>query len=64
MIEPGEEFLVISGGGANLADATRASEAYGAGFRQAEVELERIAAVWNGSGPLATPTASVLRRRW
>lgn len=48
VIEPGEEFLTLSGGGANLSEVGRAGEAYEAGVRQARLELDRIRAVWNG----------------
>lgn len=48
VIEPGEEFLTLSGGGANLSEVGRAGEAYEAGVRQARLELDRIHAVWNG----------------
>lgn len=47
-IEPGAEFLALSGGGANLLDAGRAGEAYDAGLRQARTELDRVRAVWDG----------------
>lgn len=48
VIEPGEEFLVLSGGGADLMDVGRGGEAYEAGLRQARVELDRVRAAWNG----------------
>ena len=48
VIEPGEEFLTLSGGGANLSDVGRAGEAYEAGLPQARIELDRIRAFWNG----------------
>lgn len=48
VIVPGEEFLAISGGGANLMDTGRAGDAYAAGVRQARLELDRIRAVWHG----------------
>lgn len=48
VIEPGAEFLALSGGGANLLDPGRAGEAYDAGLRQARAELDRIRDVWNG----------------
>lgn len=51
VIVPGEEFLAIGGGGADLAalmDPERAAAAYDAGVRQARVELDRVRAVWNG----------------
>jgi NTE family protein len=47
-IEPGEEFLEVSGWGANLMDPGRAAPAYQAGLRQAEAEADRMRAVWNG----------------
>lgn len=47
-IEPGQEFLEVSGWGANLMDPSRAAPAYQAGLRQAEVEADRMRAVWNG----------------
>jgi NTE family protein len=46
-IEPGEEFLEVSGWGANLMDPSRAAPAYQAGLRQAEAEADRVRAVWN-----------------
>lgn len=48
MIEPGGEFLALSGGGADLSDTGRAGEAYEAGLRQARLDLARIRDVWNG----------------
>jgi NTE family protein len=47
-IEPGEEFLEVSGWGANLMDPGRAAPAYQAGLRQAGAEADRMRAVWNG----------------
>jgi NTE family protein len=47
-IEPGQEFLEVSGWGANLMDPGRAAPAYQAGLRQAGVEADRVRAVWNG----------------
>jgi NTE family protein len=46
-VEPGEEFLEVSGWGANLMDPSRAAPAYQAGLRQAEAETDRLRAVWN-----------------
>ena len=48
VIEPGGEFLALSGGGANLLDTGRAGAAYDAGLRQARAELDRVRAVWDG----------------
>ena len=48
VIEPGEGFLALSGGGAELSDVGRAGEAYEAGVRQARLELDRIRVIWNG----------------
>ncbi|MCG8922823.1 patatin-like phospholipase family protein [Lentzea sp. CC55] len=48
LIEPGPEFLEISGGGANVMDPTRVGDAYTAGIRQARAELDRIRATWTG----------------
>ena len=47
-IEPGEEFLEVSGWGANLMDPGRAAPAYQAGLRQAGAEADRMRALWNG----------------
>ncbi len=47
-IEPGEEFLEVSGWGANLMDPSRTAPAYEAGVRQAAAEAGRMSAVWNG----------------
>jgi len=47
-IAPGEEFLEVSGWGANLMDPGRAAPAYQAGLRQAVVEAPRLRAVWTG----------------
>lgn len=46
-IEPAEEFLEISGGGVHLMDFGRTREAFAAGMRQAELELDRIRTVWS-----------------
>ncbi|MEP7022962.1 MAG: patatin-like phospholipase family protein [Actinomycetota bacterium] len=48
VIVPGQEFLDISGWGANLMDPSRATAAYEAGLRQAMAETARLRAVWNG----------------
>jgi NTE family protein len=48
IIEPGEEFLEVSGWGANLMDPGRAAPAYQAGLRQAGAEADRMRALWNG----------------
>jgi len=47
-IEPGEEFLEVSGWGANLMEPALAAPAYQAGLRQAVAEADRMRAVWNG----------------
>ena len=47
-IVPGQEFLDISGWGANLMDPGRAADACQAGIRQAAAEVARLRAVWDG----------------
>jgi NTE family protein len=46
VITPGQEFLDVSGWGANLMDPGRAEPAYQAGLRQAAVEAARLRAMW------------------
>jgi NTE family protein len=46
VIEPGAEFLEISGWGTSLMDLTKALEAYEAGIRQGVEESERVANLW------------------
>jgi NTE family protein len=46
VITPGQEFLDISGWGANLMDPSRAEPAYQAGLRQAAVEAARLRPLW------------------
>jgi NTE family protein len=48
VIEPGVEFLTVSGAGLYLMDFARVADAYAVGLRQAEAELEQVRAVWNG----------------
>ncbi|MGH9094628.1 MAG: patatin-like phospholipase family protein, partial [Acidimicrobiales bacterium] len=47
VIEPGAEFLEISGWGLNLMDFSRVEAAITAGFTQAAVEADRLRAAWN-----------------
>jgi NTE family protein len=47
VVAPGQEFLDISGWGANLMDPARAAGAYQAGLRQGAAEAERLGAIWN-----------------
>jgi NTE family protein len=46
VIAPGQEFLDISGWGANLMDPARAEPAYQAGLRQAAAEAARLRPMW------------------
>jgi NTE family protein len=46
VITPGQEFLDISGWGANLMDPGRAGAAYQAGLRQAVAETARLRPMW------------------
>jgi NTE family protein len=48
LIVPGQEFLDISGWGANLMDPGLAAVAYQAGFRQAAADAARLRAAWGG----------------
>jgi NTE family protein len=48
VIVPSQEFLDVSGWGANLMNPAMAAPAYQAGLDQAEVETDRMRAVWNG----------------
>ena len=47
IVGPGQEFLDISGWGANLMNPALTADAYQAGVRQAAVEADRLRAVWN-----------------
>ncbi|MDR2987645.1 MAG: patatin-like phospholipase family protein [Nocardiopsaceae bacterium] len=46
IIGPGEEFLEVSGWGAELMNPSRAAGAYEAGVRQAAAEADRLLAIW------------------
>ncbi len=48
VIEPGAEFLEVSGWGATLMDPSKAGEAFLAGARQGLEESRRIASLWEG----------------
>ena len=48
VIEPGAEFLEVSGWGATLMDPSKAGEAFLAGARQGLEESRRIAGLWEG----------------
>jgi NTE family protein len=47
IIVPSQEFLDVSGWGANLMDPSRVPDAYQAGLNQAAVELDRLRAIWS-----------------
>jgi NTE family protein len=47
VVVPGEEFLEVSGWGANLMDPASAPAAYQAGLRQAAVEAPRLRSLWD-----------------
>jgi NTE family protein len=47
IVGPGQEFLDISGWGANLMNPALTADAYQAGLRQAAVEADRLRAAWN-----------------
>jgi NTE family protein len=47
LVGPGQEFLDISGWGANLMNPALSADAYQAGVRQAAVEADRLRAAWN-----------------
>lgn len=47
VIEPGAEFLDVSGFGTRLMDASVAVEAFEAGRRQGAAEAERLGAIWS-----------------
>ncbi len=47
MVMPSAELVEISGMGLHLMDASRGPAAYAAGLRQADVEADRLAALWN-----------------
>jgi NTE family protein len=48
VVAPSQEFLEISGWGANLMDPSRVQPAYQAGLRQAAAGADRLGALWNG----------------
>jgi NTE family protein len=48
VIAPSQEFLEVSGWGANLMDPSRVEPAYQAGLRQAAVEAARLRSMWAG----------------
>jgi NTE family protein len=48
VVGPGQEFLDVSGWGANLMDPARVPDAYQAGLRQAAAEAARLRAAWGG----------------
>jgi NTE family protein len=48
VIVPSQEFLDVSGWGANLMNPAMAAPAYQAGLNQAQAEADRMRAVWNG----------------
>ena len=54
VIEPSEEFGELSGWGSYLMDVSRTDDAFEAGARQGAGEVERIRALWTGSGPSAS----------
>ena len=47
VVMPSDELVELSGMGLHLMDAPRGPAAYAAGLRQAEVEADRLHAVWN-----------------
>ncbi|MHB1930848.1 MAG: patatin-like phospholipase family protein [Acidimicrobiales bacterium] len=47
-VEPGPEFLDLSGWGLNLMDFSLARDAFAVGRRQAAGEADRLAAAWSG----------------
>lgn len=46
LVMPGAELIEISGMGLHLMDASRGPAGYAAGLRQAEVEADRVKALW------------------
>jgi NTE family protein len=52
VIEPSEEFAELSGWGRYLMDVSRTRDAFDAGVRQGGAEVDRIRALWTGSGAL------------
>jgi len=50
VIEPSEEFGELSGWGRYLMDVSRTRDAFDAGVRQGVAEVERIGALWTGTG--------------
>jgi NTE family protein len=50
MIEPSQEFGELSGWGRCLMDVSRTSDAFESGVRQGGAEVERIRALWTGTG--------------
>lgn len=49
LVMPSDELVEISGMGLHLMDASRGPAAYAAGLRQADVEADRLHALWNGA---------------
>lgn len=47
LVMPSDELVEISGMGLHLMDASRGPAAYAAGLRQADVEADRLSALWN-----------------
>jgi NTE family protein len=54
VIEPSEEFGELSGWGRYLMDVSRTGAAFDAGVRQGGAEVERIRALWTGTGRSAS----------
>jgi len=48
LVMPSDELVEISGMGLHLMDASRGPAAYAAGLRQADVEADRLSALWGG----------------
>jgi NTE family protein len=53
VIEPSQEFGEVSGWGRYLMDVSRTREAFAAGVRQGDAEVERIRALWTGTSQSA-----------
>jgi NTE family protein len=49
VVEPSDEFAELSGWGRYLLDVSRTADAFEAGQRQGEAELERIRTLWSGA---------------
>jgi NTE family protein len=54
VMEPSEEFGELSGWGRYLMDVRRTGDAFDAGVRQGGAEVERIRALWTGTGKSAS----------